>query len=586
MSSVTTSAKTAASPPALLSRLQAVVKPLIPEAVNSKLIAASVALGIIVGASVAVLEYVTLEIVLHELLAQPFRVQVFAPITGLTISYLLLRFLGGGSSTATSEEYITQFHSRSPHFRLREVPARLFGGVATIGLGGAVGLEGPSIYLGSAYGHYVHRPLEKHFGRGAAQQLLTAGAAAGVAAVFQAPATGVIFALESPYRNDVAHRSLLPSLVASASSFLTFAAIPLIEGGSVVEFVNDFEVGTGELLGALALGVGAGLGGRTFAWFIRKAKVISKKASPVLLIAIGGTVLGAMAYVSREVFGEPLTLGPGVSVFEWLTAASPLNLVIALFFFRAAATLTTVAAGGVGGLFIPLAVQGVLLGRIVGDTLDFMGLGAREDFLLWPILGLAAFLAAGYRTPIAAVMFVAESTRGSAVVPALIAAAVSQLVAGSSSVSAAQRVERLGHVESRLTLPISSVIEADVLTVPSDATISEFVWFHALGQRQPVVPVVDGGRYLGMCSIHDAANVHRDLWDETYVSEIIDETAPSGRPSWSIRDAVAAMGKVDRDMLVVLDEADGFVGLVRESEIVKLDEILIETEAGDQPGPA
>lgn len=555
---------------------------LVPEAVSSQLLAASVGLGVAVGAAVAVVEYVVIEVVLHEVQGWPFWAQAVAPMVGLTISYLTLRTIGDGATSATSEVYVTEFHSRNPRFRFRELPARLFGGLATIGMGGAVGLEGPSIYLGSAFGYYVHQPLERRLGKGAVQQLLTAGAAAGVAAVFQTPATGVVFALESPYRDDMAHRALLPALVASAASFLTFVSMPFIHQRSVVDFVYDRDVGTGELLGAVALGVGAGLGGRAFAWFVRRAKDVSKRYPPPAMIVVGGIALGGLAVVSQEVFGEPLTLGPGLTVFDWLAeSTSTVQLIVLLFVFRAVATLTTIAAGGVGGLFIPLAVQGVLLGRIVADALDWAGLGEPEDVRLWPILGLAAFLAAGYRTPIAAVMFVAESSRGSAVVPALLAAAVSQLVAGKSSVSTAQREERLGGLESRLALPVVSVMETDVLTVPPDATISEFVWFHAMGQRQPIVPVVDGGTYLGLCSIHDAARIERAEWDDHTVQEIVNGSLPVGRPSWTIRDVVAAMGKSNTDLLAVADSEGHFVGLVRDSEIVKLDEILVETESSE-----
>jgi CIC family chloride channel protein len=555
---------------------------LVPEAVSSKLLAASVGLGVLVGASVAVFEFLVIEVVFHAVEGWPLYVQAGAPLVGLALTAVVLGTVGGGCSPATSEEYVTEFHSRHPRYTLRELQARMLGGLATIGLGGAVGLEGPSIYLGSAFGYYVHQPLERHLGRGSVQQLLTAGAAAGVAAVFQAPATGVVFALESPYRDDVAHRALLPALVASAASFFTFVTMPFVHQGSVVDFVIDRSVGTGELIGAVVLGVGAGLGGRSFAWFIRQAKGIAARRSPAVLVLVGGLMLGALAIISDEVFGEPLTLGPGLTVFGWLEPSSSTWLVVALFFFRAAATLTTVGSNGVGGLFIPLAVQGVLLGRIVGDALDRLGLGDAEDVRLWPILGLAAFLAAGYRTPIAAVMFVAESTRGTAVVPALIAAAVSQLVAGASSVSLAQRAERLGGLESRLTLPVSAVIETDVLTVPPDATVSEFVWFHAMGQRQPIVPVVDEeSRFRGLCSIQDAAKIERSTWDDTLVTDIIDSSVPTGRPSWTIRDVVAAMGNTDSELVAITDSSEVFVGVVRDSEIVKLDEILEETETSE-----
>jgi len=552
------------------------------------LIAASAGLGVLVGLAVAVLEYVTIEVVLHHTLELPIYMLAAAPMFGLAISHLLLSTIGGGASSATSEEYVTQFHERRPHFPARHMPARLLAGISTIGLGGAVGLEGPSIYLGSGFGYWIHRSLERYLGRGAAQQLLTAGAAAGVAAIFQAPATGVVFALESPYRDDVAHRALLPSLVASAASFVAFVTVPFVPHGMALQGANDpllgtgGAVGTGELVGALALGLGAGLGGRTFAWLIRQAKRMAGRVSRPIEVIGGGIVLGALVLISNSLFDEPLTYGPGQDVFSWLDRnESTLSLVAVLFVLRAMATLTTIGTGGVGGLFIPLAVQGVLLGHLVGNGLENLGLSPASDGRIWEILGLAAFLAAGYRTPIAAVMFVAESTRGSAVIPALIAAAVSQLVAGSSSVSAAQRTERLGGLESRLALPISAALSTNVLTVPHDATISDFVWFHALGQRTPIVPVVEGNTFLGMCNIHDAAEVDRDEWEDTSVMQILDTQVTIGETGWSIRDAVAAMGRDRSDLLVVVDDSGGFIGTVSDSEIVKLHEILAETSPND-----
>ena len=92
------------------------------------------------------------------------------------------------------------------------------------------------------------------------------------------------------------------------------------------------------------------------------------------------------------------------------------------------------AGGGVGGLFIPLVIQGALVGRAVGGVFD-----ASND-TLFPVVGMAAFLGAGYRVPLAAVVFVAEFTgQPRFVVPGLIAAVTAQLVAGTDSVSAYQR---------------------------------------------------------------------------------------------------------------------------------------------------
>ena len=100
---------------------------------------------------------------------------------------------------------------------------------------------------------------------------------------------------------------------------------------------------------------------------------------------------------------------------------------------RCLATGVTTAGGGAGGLFIPLVVAGALLGRAAG------GLVGRVDDTMFLIVGVAAFLGAGYRVPLAAVMFVAETTgRATFVVPALLAAVVADLVMGDKCVTAYQ----------------------------------------------------------------------------------------------------------------------------------------------------
>ena len=90
---------------------------------------------------------------------------------------------------------------------------------------------------------------------------MVAGAAAGVAAIFKAPATGAIFALEVPYQEDLARRMLLPALVASASGYLAFVSVNCITplfaahgSPSALSFID--------LAGAIGLGVAAGISAR------------------------------------------------------------------------------------------------------------------------------------------------------------------------------------------------------------------------------------------------------------------------------------------------------------------------------------
>lgn len=526
--------------------------------------------GGVVGLVVAAFDWLATELLFEVTYELPTWQQALAPGLGLLGATLILRYLGHRASPATADEYLRAFHDRSSRLPLRLVPVRLAAGIATIGTGGALGLEGPAIYAGAGIGDTVQHRLSRYFGREERRLLLVAGAAAGVAAIFKTPATGVVFALEVPYRSDLARRALLPALVSAVCSYLVFIAL----AGTDPVFPSFGTNPTLEwpgVVGSLVIGLLAGLAARGFAWLVRRAKAL---ATPVRLrwrLPVGAAVLGGLVVLSQAVFDETLTMGPGYAAVSW--AADPdhaVGLVVLLLALRVVATVTTVGAGGTGGLFIPLAAQGVLLGRAVGDVLG------QSESSLYPTIGLAAFLGAGYRVPLAAVMFVAESTGGAAfVVPALLAAAVSQLVTGPESVSTYQRSRGRGHLEERLDLPVTAVLSTDVLTVPSDATVEEFVWTHALGRRQRAVPVVDGAHYLGICLLADVRDLDHATWPGLTVGEVARTDAEPLRPDATLRDALATMEDADVDLIAVVDGPDdAFVGVVTSADLLALGEIL------------
>ena len=569
---------------------------------DTPVLALSIATGAIVAIVIAGFEYLSDTVLLDRVLHRPLWQIALAPALGLILASLILRYAGRSMSSSTSDEFNRAFHERSPHLPLRDLPLKLLAGLTTIGLGGALGLEGPSIYAGSSIGLAMRGRFRRWLRRDDVKILLTAGAAAGVAAVFKAPATGVLFALEAPYRDDVNRRALLPSLLAAATSYVVY--VNLIGHESVIPFLNDplnriglnvkelsiasserivwFEasdladlftaVQVNDVFGALLLGIFAGLGGRSMAWLARWAKTQSRTDHFVRRSLLGGAALAGLVFASDFLFDAPLTIGPGFEAMDWVVNPSNgLGLIALLFGLRLAATIITLAAGGVGGLFIPLAVQGVILGQFTGQILGSDRPG------LYPTLGLAAFLGAGYRAPISAVMFVAESTGGAFVVPALVAAAVSQLVAGKWSVAEHQHSVRLGHLERRFTLPVTSALDTDVMTVPPDATVAEFMYLHVLGRRERSVAVVDGSLYLGMISLTEVSTIERSAWDDTTVGSLLSEEQISARPGWSLRDTVVAMEKADVDVLAVTDAEGAFIGMVSADDILKLDEILDET---------
>lgn len=545
-------------------------------------------IGVAIGLVAAGLDRLTLETILEEVAERPLWQQAIAPTLGLLIAAAILRYPGRGLSPATSEEFIRAYHDRQPRLRIRDLPARLFAGASTVGMGGALGLEGPSIYMGSTIGASVQHRMSWLFLDKDRKMLMVAGAAAGVAAIFKTPATGVLFALEVPYHGDVARRALLPALIASATSYLTFVSVldntdPIFE----VADRGPEAVATGfdlaELAAAGIIGVLAGLGAIAFARCVKYSKSIEAR-QPLWGRLVGvGVILASLVVLADELFeGEPLTLGPtgAEHLFDWVTSSEvALWSLGALFVMRMLATGATLAAGGVGGVFIPLAVQGLILGRLVAEVLqeiDYISPESGAELL--PAIGIAAFLGAGYRTPLASVMFVAESTGQSGfVVPGLIAAAVAQVLVGRHSVSDYQRDTRTGHLERRFRLGITSALVTDVKTVEPDASLTDFVWGHALRYRELEVPVVHDGEFLGMCRLHDATAIDRTEWSERQVEDIMLTDTPAARMDWTMREATLVMEEHDLEVLPVVDSTGRFLGVVSADTILKLDEILDET---------
>jgi CIC family chloride channel protein len=313
-------------------------------------------------------------------------------------------------------------------------------GVATLGSGGAMGLEGPSIYLGSTIGSALQRRWRGFLVGADSNLLLVAGAAAGIAAIFKAPATGAIFAIEVPFQEDLARRMLLPALVAAASGYLALVAIngttPLfpVHGTPPFSFTD--------LAGAAVLGLTAGFGAKAFAVMLRHAKHMSGLAHRGVRVMACGATIALLFAIGRGITGESLVLTPGYGVVAWaLVPGRAVAVLLAVLVLRCVATATSVAGGGVGGLFVPLVVAGALLGRAFGAAL-----GSTDSLFL--VIGIAAFLGAGYRVPLAAVVFVAETTgRPGFVVPGLIAAVVAELGMNQASVTAYQSRPKPGMAE-------------------------------------------------------------------------------------------------------------------------------------------
>ncbi len=393
--------------------------------------------GAVTGLAIVAFESLTVDVILDRVRDTPDPLIVVLPAVGLTIAWLALRWIGLRASPSLADEYLREYHGRPGRSDLRAFAARILASIATLGSGGAMGFEGPSIYIGASIGASLQQRYRRFFTSSDTHVLLVAGAAAGVAAIFKAPATGAVFALEVPYQEDAAAHAALPALIGSAASYLVYV---LFKGTDpLLQVVGNPGFDARDLLGALGLGVVCGLSARYFARAVIRIKQFQQRSAAWRRISVGGGGLLAVAIVALVAFNEPVTIGPGYQAIAYSLAPDRSTwLILLLFALEATATLFTVAGGGAGGLFIPLVVQGWLLGRVL-EGLTTTGTS------LFPVVGAAAYLGAGYRTPIAAVVFVTEATRGPGfIVPALLATAVSQLLMGRGSVANYQIPRRVG----------------------------------------------------------------------------------------------------------------------------------------------
>ena len=525
--------------------------------------------GGLTGLVVAGFEWVTREQLFNHLQRQPLVVQILAPLLGLLLATAALQTIGRRASPSTADEYIHNFHEHGRRLNLRPLPARVLASVATLGFGGAMGYEGPSIYLGTGIGAYLQGKFTRFFSRADAKVLLVAGAAAGVSAIFKAPATGLVFALEVPYQEDFARRMLLPAGIASATSYIVFAAFygtaPLFPLRGTPPF--NFR----DLAGALVLGVVCGVGARLFTRGLIWAKQRVPRTNPWLRASIAGLGLGCLAAAADKLFGRPLTLGAGYDNLLWAFNPKRAILLVALLLvMRGAATILTVGGGGAGGLFIPLVIEGALVGRILGGVFRTSATGSN----FFPVIGVAAFLGAGYRVPLAGVVFVAEASgRPGFIVPGLIAAVVSQLMMGSASASTYQTAVRAGHLERRFSLPLSSALRKNTATVPPGMTLEAFFRGYALALREHAAAVVDNGKYLGVVRVDELGEIPEEEWSKTTVGEVMRSDFPTGDPRWRLGDALRTMEKADVDLLPIV-EGQAFIGVVTTDDILKLDDIL------------
>jgi len=360
-------------------------------------------------------------------------------LIGFVVAGLLMQYFTPNPDEHSTEEIIRSYHEHQGRVSMRPFVPKLLAAIATVGMGGSAALEGPSIYGGGAIGSWLWTKVQRLKVEPADRRiLLISGAAAGMSAVFRAPLTGIVFALEMPYKDDLAHEALLPSLIASVTSFATMAA--LVGARPIFNFASGSTYTRTDLLWSALLGAICGAIAMIFDVIFRRVRRMSIRAKVPhwVKMAVGGLLTGACGVIFIGAFkGDLIPIGPNYEAVPLILQQAHSSFELVIFgVMKLAATLFTLGVGGVSAAFVPLFLSGSSFGVAFAQSIAHS-----PTVDLFAAVGMAAFIAGGYKTPLTAVIFVAEATGGHAyIVPTLIGAAVAYAVSGEASMSGDQRL--------------------------------------------------------------------------------------------------------------------------------------------------
>jgi chloride channel protein, CIC family len=500
----------------------------------------------------------------HHWAIVPVMVLVFA-VTGL-----IMQNMTSDPDEHSTEEVIRSYHEHQGDIDMRAFAPKIAAAIMTVGFGGSAALEGPSIYGGAAIGSWLWAKLKRlKLDVRDRRIMLICGAAAGMSAVFRAPLTGIVFALEMPYRDDLAHEALVPSLIASVVSFVTLSSF--LGASPLFNFAGATSFRHRDLYWSALLGLIIGLIAMAFVVTFRRARSFFVKwAIPHWTkLSIGGLLTGLCGLLFLHIYqGTLVPLGP-----DYEAVGNILNMhhgtmeLINFSGLKLAATIFTLGSGGVSAMFVPLFLTGEALGTAFAQSVVHS-----PAFGLYAAVGMASFISAGYKTPLAAVVFVAEATGGHAfIIPALIGAAVAYAVSGDASASGDQRLHEGVKLRELQGIPVSEVMQRQMISAQASLSLREFAGELAPHSRHEAFPVFDGGKLLGAVTLWSLVRVSPDLWETTKVGDLMDKRIHTVPPDCDVSEAVRLLLSEHKQPMLLVVSDDGEVkGIITKTDILKM----------------
>lgn len=453
---------------------------------------------------------------LENISASPWYVIVAAPVIGGLLVGPLISFLAPEAKGSGVPEVIQSVLIEGGRIRPRVAFIKSIVSSITIGTGGSVGREGPIIQIGASLGSTVSQLFQISGVR--IKSLVGCGAAAGIAAAFNAPIAGTMFAVEIILM-DFAVAQFTPIVIAS----VTATVISRMFIGDFVAFeipmyqlVSPMELGF-----YLVMGILCGLVSYLFIFILFNTEDLLERFIQIpnyLKPAFGGLLVGVLALVFPQIMGvgyDTINLALHGNLI-WEIAAL---LVLA----KILATSFTLGAGGSGGVFAPSLFVGAVLGCSFGFLINalFPGVGALPG--AYALVAMGGLVAGTTRAPITAIIIIFEITNTyDIILPLMITCIISAILSAKfsrESIYTMRLIRRnIGFKESAEINPLRSIWVRDVYSSRFE-TVSRQMNFDAILQElfsreSPYLLVLDEDENLmGPIFLNDIRKYYNE-WDD------------------------------------------------------------------------
>ncbi len=446
----------------------------------------------------------------------------------------------------------------------------------TIGSGGSAGKEGPIVQIGAALGSIVGQLF--HVSQQRMRVLVGCGAASGLAAVFNAPVAGVVFAVEiilSDFRLSVFTPIMISSVIATAISRHYIGSSPLF---SIPAYSLQSPT---EYIFYLIMGV---VGGVVSVIFIKTLYGIEDffeegiSLPPWVKPAIGGLLTGAIAYYFPELYGFDDS-----ATHTALVGHPEIYLLAILVVAKILATSFTLGSGGTGGLFTPSlfigATFGALFGNIVGQL--FPSIAAPPG--AYALVGMGVIVAGTIHAPLTALLIIFEVTGDYKIIlPLMLGTVTATLIAKWLETESiytmkisqfSNRTDNGRNVDILQSHRINNLIQTDVPVIRAHTGFEEILNI-LMNSSLVTFPVLDDkDKLIGIISLRDLRPVlfNRDLAPLLVAADVMSENVFVLNPNDTMGDALHKMELDDSELLPVVDspETMHFLGIVTRESILK-----------------